>query len=281
MRAEDAPWERLLKEATKTVMASVSSIAAGSQRTKVVGIGASGDKTLLADRVAEEEVFASLSKVKGLRILSEEAGEKGDPKARHVAVIDPLDGSSNFERGIPFYCTSVAIASGNSLEDVDFGMVRDLNTGDLYFAQKGKGATKNGKVIRTSNARSPSSSVVGIDISRSPQAYAPRLGELAAHINRQVHFGANALELCYLADGRFDAFIDLRGRARVTDVAAGLLIVTEAGASVSGPDGKALDSGLDLRSRFSFVASANRPLHRRMLKLCEQEGGQRRAVSKA
>jgi myo-inositol-1(or 4)-monophosphatase len=267
-------WERLLLFATRRVMGTVSSLAVGRERRKTVGIGASGDKTILADKLAEDELLRSLDG-KGARVLSEEAGLVGDPLSKTLAVVDPLDGSSNFERGIPFYCTSIAVVEGTSVEDIKVGVVRDLVTGDVYAATKGGGARKNGKAIKTSGTLSPPSAVVGIDLSRSTGAQVSRLASLISGVKRHVHLGANALELCYLAEGRIDASIDLRGKIRITDLAAGYLIASEAGARVTGEDGRMLKPMFDLEHRLSFVASANSSLHREILKLCNSSSSGR------
>lgn len=276
MNVREAHWGQLLTDATERVQLSVSAIALGGDRALVVGTGASGDKTLLADRVAEEELIRAVSKVEGVMILSEEAGRRGDPKAGVLAIIDPLDGSSNFESAIPFYCTSVAIVEGDKLGGASFGLLRNLVTGDVYAARKGAGATKNGKSIRTSRTKEPSESVVGIDLSSAEPSLVKDLAPLIVGVRRQVHFGANALELCFLAEGRIDAFVDLRKKMRITDFAAAYLIAKEAGASITKADGAALRPGLDLTKRFSYVASANSELHKRILELASGAAHRRR-----
>ncbi len=269
MRAGRTYWGKLLEDATERVQYSVSTIALGRNRGLIVGTGASGDKTLLADKKAEEELVRALLKVEGLKVLSEEAGERGDPRAKLLAIVDPLDGSSNFERGIPFYCTSVSIAEGSSLGDIAYGIVRNLVTGEVYSATRGGGATKNGKRIKTSRVKSPGKAVVGVDLSRTKASLVSGLARLVVSVNRQVHYGANVLELCYLAEGRIDAFVDMRERMRITDFAAGYLIAKEAGATITDPGGSELRPSFDLKERFSYVAAANAVLHKRILGLCQ------------
>jgi myo-inositol-1(or 4)-monophosphatase len=279
VKPADVGWKRLLEDATERVQSLTSAVALSPDRTKVLGTGASGDKTLVADKEAEEELLRSLSRVDGLRVLSEEAGSLGDAKATPVAVLDPVDGSANFERGIPFYCTSVAIAEGNTLEDVAFAIVRNLVNGDVYWAEKGQGSTKNGKRIRASAVGEPSAAVVAIDLSRGRTAMVKGLATLVGAVRRQVHFGANALELCYLAEGRVDAFVDLRGKMRVTDFAAAYLIAKEAGCFVTGGAGEALNPKLTLDERFSYVAAGSAGLHGKIMTLCKDASGGRDASS--
>jgi myo-inositol-1(or 4)-monophosphatase len=261
-------WERLLLDATDRVRKRISGIERRRDRGRALGIGASGDKTIYADKQAEDELLKILKKVEGVRVLSEEIGFAGDARARTLTVVDPLDGSSNFERGIPYYCTSVAVVEGDSIEDITVGVVRDLRSGDVYAATRGGGARKNGKPIRTSRTSDLSAAVVGVDLSRSTASQVLRLAPLIGGAMRQVHLGANALELCHVAEGRIDAFVDIRGKIRVTDFAAAYLVACEAGAKITGDDGRKLETRFDLVHRLSFVASANSHLHKEILRLC-------------
>jgi myo-inositol-1(or 4)-monophosphatase len=259
-------WRRLLTEASSRVQAKTSRISRTGRSMKSVGVGASGDVTLQADREAEMEIFKALTQIKGIRIVSEEAGEWGESNARIVAVVDPLDGSSNFSRGIPFYCTSVAVATGDSLAEVTWGLIRNLVTGEVYWAEKGKGAFKDGSRMSTSSTADLKEAVLGVDISRSPAALVASLAPLLSGAKRHVHFGANALELCLLAEGKTDAFVDVRGKMRMTDFAAGYLIAKEAGAEISmnhPPD----SLGLNMKTRISFVAAGTNRLHAEVSKL--------------
>ena len=273
MNSKSDAWERLLSVATRRVQKSVAKVAAGRSREMVVGTGASGDKTLLADLKAEEELTTALRRIEGLRILSEEAGILGDAEGKTLAVIDPLDGSSNFKRGIPFYCTSVAIAEGRYLSGVRTAMVRNLVNGDVYFAVKGKGATKNGERISTTGRGELDRSVLGVDLSGTSGEAISGLVPLLARAGRVVHYGANALELCLLAEGKIDAFVDVRGRMRVTDIAGGYLIAREAGASVSLVGTPPSAPEFSLETRFSLVASGNQSLHRRIMGCIGSSGG--------
>jgi myo-inositol-1(or 4)-monophosphatase len=266
-----AEWEELLLSATQTVWKKVRPLAQGGSRGRSVGVGAAGDRTIFADKVAEDILLKALTKRK-TRALSEEAGLVEGEERWPLAVVDPLDGSSNFERGIPFYCTSVAITEGDSVDDIAVGVVRDLVNGDVYTARRGKGAKKNGKTIRTSRTNEASRAVVGVDLSRSSPSLVSGLSALISGVKRQVHLGANALELCFLAEGRTDAFVDLRGRMRITDFAAAYLILAEAGGSVTDSDGRKLELKYDLEHRFSFVASGNSKMHEIVLELCRGSG---------
>lgn len=262
-------WRATLEAATGDAQEAVSKVASSRQRSSSVGVGASGDLTLLADRQAEKAILGPLSKIPDTRIVSEEAGDIGPRDAARVAIVDPLDGSSNYQRGVPFYCSSVGVVEGRTLSSLKHALIRDLVNGDVYFAEKGRGASRNGKSIRTSTVKSLGAAVAGIDVSRAPASVVRSLAGLVSSVGRQVHFGANALELCLLAEGKIDVVVDVRGRARLVDVAGGLLIAGEAGAVISTPRGSPLNPRLSSGSRFDFVASANEELHRLVLRELE------------
>lgn len=258
-------WKELLAEACKRALKVAQKESSSHRRNIEVGTGASGDRTLVVDREAEQEILDVLSGVPSLRILSEEKGLLGSREASWVAVIDPIDGSSNFARGLPFYCTSIAIARGTTLREVEHAIVMNLVSGEVYYAERGAGATKDGKPIVTSSRTTLSDSVMGIDLSRAGEPTISGLVPLMAKIKRQVHLGANALELCLLAEGKLDATIDARRMIRVTDVAGGYLISREAGAVMTSPQGVELAPAFDLKARFSYVASANARIHRQII----------------
>jgi myo-inositol-1(or 4)-monophosphatase len=264
-RSGGVDWEKILLGATERVQKAVARVDSQGDRSSELGRGASGDITLVADSEAEKELVSALSEAASVRVLTEEAGEVGVKGADLTAILDPVDGSSNFSRGIPFYCTSVAIADGAGLETLRWAAVRNLVTGDVYYAERGRGATKNGRQIRTSGVRELKHAIAAVDVSRAGVPVVHRLAPLIAALKREVHMGANALELCLVAEGATDAFVDIRGSMRIVDFAAAYLISLEAGAVVTSPEGGRLDLALDLRSRFSYVASANQELHREVL----------------
>jgi len=258
-------WERTLQTATERVQKAVEKVVSSGERSTELGKGASGDITLVADRDAENELIATISEAASVRVLTEEAGETGTRGSGLTAIFDPLDGSSNFSRGVPFYCTSAAIADGDGLDSIRWAAVRNLVTGDFYFAEKGRGATKNGRRIGPSTVREVRKAIAAVDVSRAGVPLIGRLGPLISDLKREVHMGANALELCLVAEGATDAFVDIRGTMRIVDFAAAYLIAGEAGAVVTSPEGVKLELPLDLNVRFSYVASANRDLHEAIL----------------
>ena len=151
-------------------------------------------------------------------------------------------------------------------------MVADLTHGGTYLAEKGKGAkNKNQEIIPSKNS-SLELAVIGIDLNTYKiREIAPRLTSLIEKTKHIRHLGANALELCYVADGKTDAFIDIRGKLRPTDMAAAWLIIEEAGAKITTPEGKPLNVELDPRQKVAFVAGANQEIHRVIMQLVKQK----------
>lgn len=213
-----------------------------------LGIGADGTPTKMVDDIAEQEILRVLRDRKpGLNLLSEEAGYL-DMKGERVLVADPIDGTTNAARGIPFYCVSLAIGR-KTLADVDVGLVVNLSTGDRFEAVKGKGATLNGRrlhvrktdddlVVSTGGARSGLKGIV-----RS--------------------FGASALEMCLVGSGALDVYHFAKPILRVIDVAAAALIVREAGGVVLDRAGEELELPLSLVPRFGLTAASSADAARR------------------
>jgi myo-inositol-1(or 4)-monophosphatase len=147
-------------------------------------------------------------------------------------------------------------------------MVFDLAHDVTYTAFEGKGAYRNGKRIMSSKTSFLDEAVVGMDLNTfKAKSVVPKVTALIENTKHIRHFGANALEVCYVADGLTDAFVDLRGKIRTTDVAAGFLIVKEAGGVVTTPDNNPLNVKLDPAQRLSFIASGNIQIHQKIVSL--------------
>ena len=258
-------WEALLKEAGERVQSVRDRLVTSQTGAERVGEGAGGDTTMRVDKEAEEEIIEVVRQKGDVRIVAEEFGESGSVDSRWTVIIDPIDGSSNFERQIPFYCTSIAVLEGKTLDDASHGLVRNLINGDTYYAEAASYATKNGSEIRSSQVSELREAVVGVDISRSSLAMVASLNHLVSSVRRQVHFGANALETCFLAEGKIDGFADVRGRIRVMDMAAAYLIAKQAGAVFSDRQGQFLHPAISVKERFSIVGAGNKTLHDRII----------------
>lgn len=242
-----------------------------------LGIGAGGDQMKLVDIAAEKAIVEVLMQHSlSFTLISEESGitEFGDAPQELYVTIDPIDGTTNLTRGLPFYCTSIAVSHQPQISQVFAGLVSDLHHGTTYYAVSSRGAFRNGEKITTSRTTSLEDAVIGLDLNTyKVKEIGPKLSDLIQHTKHIRHFGANALELCFVAEGLTDAFVDIRGKLRTTDVAAGFLILKEAGGTVTAPDGQMFDVKLDPKQTVTFVASGNPAIHEAIIALLKPKNG--------
>jgi myo-inositol-1(or 4)-monophosphatase len=236
-----------------------------------LGKGAGGDQMKLVDLAAEKAIVeVMLQHGVSFTLVSEESGIKefGNQAKKCYVTTDPIDGTTNLVRGLPFYCSSIAVSRKQMLSEVYAAMVTDLYHGTTYTAVAGKGAYRNGEKIATSKLASLEEAVIGLDLNTyKVKEVAAQLTDLIGQTKHIRHFGANALELCYVAEGLTDAFVDIRGKLRTTDVAAGFLIVKEAGGIITTPNRQVADAKLDPAEKLKFVASGNPQIHELILNL--------------
>ncbi|MBN9242015.1 MAG: inositol monophosphatase [Mesorhizobium sp.] len=184
--------------------------------------------------------------------VGEESGASGG--ASHVWVVDPIDGTANFARGIPHFCISIAFVEAGVTE---IGGIANPVLGETYFARRGRGASRNGAPIRVAGTQGFDRASVEIGWSpRVPnQAYLDKVSlvlALGANVRRS---GSGALGLAYVADGRSDAYAELHINA--WDCLAGLLLVDEAGGLTNRfLDGGGLASGNPVLAAAPGVAAA-------------------------
>jgi myo-inositol-1(or 4)-monophosphatase len=270
--AYSVDWLQILLECKENVKVHIQPHLKSIKETQPdLGIGAGGDKMKLVDLAAENAIVEVMLK-HGLSftLISEESGikEYGSSPGEYFVTTDPIDGTTNLTRGLPFYCSSIAISQKQTLSGVFVAMVTDLYHGTTYTAIKGKGAYRNGEKIATSVVTSMQDAVIGLDLNTyKVKEVAPQLTDLIQVTKHIRHFGANALELCYVAEGLTDGFIDIRGKIRTTDIAAGFLIINEAGGLVTTLKNEAIDVKLDPKQQLKFVASGNPTIHKTVLSL--------------
>jgi len=246
-----------------------------SQPQPNLGIGAGGDPIKQIDLTAETTIINTIKKHRiSFTLISEESGikEYGKTPNNHYVTTDPIDGTTNLMRGIPFYATSIAVSTKPTLTTIHTALVTDLTHGITYTAQKGAGAHRNNQKIAPSKNTSLRKAVIGIDLNTYKiQKIAKQLTNLIQKTKHIRHLGANALELCYVADGTTEAFIDIRGKLRTTDMAAAMLIIKEAGAKITTPEGKPLNVKLSPKQKVAFIATANQKIHKSILNLIKPE----------
>jgi len=224
--------------------------------------GAGGDISMNIDLLAEDIIINSLEKANAdLLLISEELGEKyiGDvEKAKvnqNVLIVDPLDGSNNAVRGIPYCSVSIAYAIGNQISDIKKAVVLNLNTKDLYWAEKGKGAYLNDKKIRVSDLDLSQKCFFELNLPiKNLMKNLQKLTPLIKRFHKIRILGSSALTLCQIASGNMEAFINLRESNRLVDVAAGMLILKEAGGEIFSLNGDNIDIELSIDAKFPFIA---------------------------
>ena len=249
---------KVLLEASDRIYKNTKDLAGTKQAAGDFGRGAGGDISRNIDIVAEETVLNYLREINfECTVLGEECGEvrlSENPKG--YIIMDAIDGSANAVRGVPFFCSSLAFATENRLGSITDGVIANLTDGGIYRASKGKGSFFNEERIRVHNG-DPIYKILGINISGATASLMRRLYPIFQNHNHVRHFGANALEMALFARGMMDVFIDFRDKIRVQDIAAGYLIVKEAGGLLLDADLNPLDADLSYDTRVSFIAAAN------------------------
>ena len=224
--------------------------------------GAGGDITMHIDLVAEKALVEILNEnLIDTLIISEEMGEKyigSKEKAiesQKVLIVDPVDGSNNAVRGIPYSSISIAYAEGKTIGDIKKAVILDLNTKDIYWAEKGKGAFLNEIKIHVSNLDLSDNCFFELNLpKKNAFTHIEKLKPIIERFHRIRILGSSALTLCQVAKGSMEAFINLRETNRLVDVAAGFLILKEANGRFFSLDGSEFDQKLSIALKFPFVA---------------------------
>ena len=225
------------------------------EREPVVGAGKGGDDTVAIDAAAEAAIVRRLEAAGGdFTLISEELGERvfGADGATHV-VVDPIDGSLNAKRGIPFFALSVAVADGATMDDVHFGYVYDFGTGEEWTAERGGGAFLDGERL---GSIKPKERIEILSFEATlTSSVAEKAAQMVGIAYRLRIMGSLALSLCHLAAGRVDAVCSLKG-ARSVDIAAAQLLVRECGLAIDLPEAPPFgEAPLDTEGRSRVVAA--------------------------
>jgi len=253
-------WLSVCRAAVEDVDRVLVELPTRVEREPVVGAGLGGDDTTAIDRAAEDAIVARFRDL-DVTIVSEEVGRLGEGAA--VVVVDPIDGSINAKRGIPFFSISIAVAGGETMDDVFLGFVHDFGTGEEWVGRRGEGAWLNGEPL---GALLPKETIdlLFFEATRT-ELIARDAPKVVGVADRLRVMGSLALSLCHLAAGRADAVVSLKG-ARSVDIAAAQLLVREVGVAidlfdVAEPFGAA---PLDLEGRSRVAAAATPELVRRL-----------------
>jgi myo-inositol-1(or 4)-monophosphatase len=217
------------------------------------------DYVSAADLKAEQTLYEELSKARpGYGFLAEERGLTPGTDKTHTWIVDPLDGTTNFLHAMPHFAVNIALQRDGA---VVAGVTYNPATSDLYWAERGRGAFHNGRRIRVA-ARTRMDEAVfatGIPFMGHGQhgRFLKELHQIAQRVSGVRRFGSAALDLAWVAEGRFDGYWERDLHA--WDLAAGLILVTEAGGMVSDADG----GGDPLAT--GTICAANLDLHPKLL----------------
>jgi myo-inositol-1(or 4)-monophosphatase len=258
------PWLETCRLCVDDIGAVLERLPTRVEREPVLQLGVGGDETTAIDQAAEDAVVARLAALgEDFVLVSEELGERtfGEGGARHV-VVDPIDGSVNAKRGIPFFSFSLAVADGSAMGDVSFGYVYDFGTREEWTAERGGGAFLNGEKLGTIR---PKDTIEILSFEgTTTQAIVERIGGVIGLAERVRVMGSLALSLCHLAAGRVDGVVCLKP-ARSVDIAAAQLLVRECGLAIELFEDPPFDAApLDLGMRSRLVAAGSPELTQRL-----------------
>ena len=254
-------WLELCRAAVADVDAVLERLPTRAEREPVVGEGLGGDETTAIDQAAEEAIIARVRATAGA-IVSEEVGRVGG-SALPLLVVDPIDGSLNAKRGIPFFSISIAVAEGETMDDVVFGFVHDFGSREEWVARRGEGAWLNGAPLGAVRPKDEVE-ILSFEATRTSLVAeeAPKVADLAYRLRIM---GSLALSLCHLAAGRVDAVCSLKP-ARSVDIAAAQLLCSEVGLALDLFDVEESFGAapLDLEQRSRVVAAGTTAVCRRI-----------------
>jgi myo-inositol-1(or 4)-monophosphatase len=250
-------WLAICRAAVADVRAVLEEMPNRETREPITGHGVGGDDTTAIDAAAEAAIVRRLEQAHAgglqFRLVSEELGVRAFGEAETTVVVDPIDGSVNAKRGVPFFAFSLAVADGPELGDVHYGYVYDFGSGEEWTAQRGAGAFLNGErlgVVR------PKDQIELLQFEATvTDLVADRIEPFRGLAERIRVMGSLALSLCQLAAGRVDAVCSLKA-ARSVDIAAAQLLVRECGLAVDLPEDPPFERApLDLEGRSRIVAA--------------------------
>jgi myo-inositol-1(or 4)-monophosphatase len=252
----------LLKKIAINVYDVIHPLLGSKEAAKKSQRGAGGDISMQIDLLAEQSVIRTLESEKvDILMISEEIGEiyignkNNAIKNQNVLIIDPVDGSNNAVRGIPYCSISIAYAIGKRIKDIKKAVVLDLVSKDIYWAVKGEGAYLNDKKIRVSNLDLSDNCFFELNLPiKNASTYIAKLKPIIERFYRIRILGSSALTLCQIAKGSMEVFINLRESNRLVDVAAGFLILKEANGQFFSLGGTEIDHELSIDLKFPFVA---------------------------
>ncbi|MDP3970534.1 MAG: inositol monophosphatase [bacterium] len=255
LNALDSFIKEIVEEAGESIISKFGKVTSGEQKS------ARGDIVTVADKASEEILISAIRKKYPYHgIVSEEAGELPG-KSPYTWIIDPLDGTSNFAKQVPLFCVIVALAKGNSIQNA---AIYDPIHQEFFYARKGVGSYLNGKPISVSNEvelDAMTISISNVQMRSSLEQFAHWRSLTALYTTHYKAYGSAGITLASVASGRSDAYIV--GGAYPWDIAAGSLLIREAGGKITDLAGNAWK----WREKNQQILTANPKLHRKLVRL--------------
>jgi myo-inositol-1(or 4)-monophosphatase len=222
---------------------------------------------MAAERALDE---ALLTRGLSARIISEELGDRiVGKRPDFMLIFDPIDGSTNATCGIPFFCTSLAYTGKTDIatfDDIKMSVICDIQ-GNIYCAERGKGAFLNGKLVAGKKPGTRPKPVVSVYSYGVPRVPAGLIELEKSFIVRAL--GSIALDMCYAADGTLDGVIDTRGLVSGYDIMASSLILKEAGGFLTDLQGNILTNNVKVTG-ISIIGTKNEELHDKIVRTLAQ-----------
>ncbi|HEK86541.1 MAG: inositol monophosphatase family protein [Candidatus Saccharicenans sp.] len=251
---------KILEAAKKAAIKAGDYLLSGVSEEKKIDFKGQVDLVTAFDRKSEEMIYQELSRAfPEHSFLAEEAIRK-DNKSEYRWVVDPLDGTTNFAHGLPIFCVSIALTFR---QEVVVGVIYDPNRREIFTAIKGEGAFLNDRPIKVSKTAELDKSLLATgfpyDVRTSPDNNLNHFASFAVKAQALRRCGSAALDLSYVACGRFDGFWEMK--LKPWDLAAGSLLVKEAG-------GQTTDFyGRDFELSSPDIVASNGLIHQSMLEI--------------
>jgi myo-inositol-1(or 4)-monophosphatase len=238
--------------------------------SEVIGIGDSGDETIRADRLAEEIVIKRLGEIGNVEVISEEAGRVLFGKPKYKVVLDPLDGSSNYTRGVPIFAVSMEARTASDDEPA-IAVIYEPMCRRTFSAERGRGAFLDGSRIHTNRTRIFRECLFDMDLHTAADnarfnKFVDAFRKFGGSLKSFRSMGSCAIPLAYTACGTLDGFLDFSRNSRMVDIAAGLMILQEAGGVATDVHGKSIEEGYD-----SVIACSTEEINRKVRGLLTDE----------
>jgi len=256
---ESIRWLPILEGAAAEVRRNVRRIIRGGREISL------NELKMLLDSEAEASIESYLRHVGANAYVISEEGETTIGCGGDFVIVDPVDGTTNLAKGIPFSVTSLASSTSKSFLDETASIVMDLRTGRTYAAERSRGARSGGSRLKPSRDKPLNDIFLSVDVSKT--AILESVCRVIAKARYLRQFGCSALSLCLVASGVVDAHIDVRGILRATDIAAGLMILKEAGGAYSVDGIVNGDFELSRNSKLRLVAASNLNLLEKLLEM--------------